>query len=84
LPGRRPFQFLDTFLKLFDELTKWLVLRAKAGDLGFEFANALIPRIGVHALLPTPQCQAVSSKVCAMKTDRASKKVLYKISKEAR
>jgi hypothetical protein len=65
-------------------LTKWLVLRAKAGDLGFEFANALIPRIGVHAILPTPQCQAVSSKICAMETDRASKKVLYKISTPAR
>jgi hypothetical protein len=65
-------------------LTKLLVLRAKADDLGFEFANALIPRIGVHAALPTPQCQAGSLEVCAMEPDRASKKVLYKISKAAR
>jgi hypothetical protein len=84
LPSCGAFQFFDTFLKWFDELMKLLVLRAKAGDLGFEFAYALIPRIGVHALLPTPQCQAVSLTVCAMDTDRASKKVLYKISRTAR
>lgn len=84
LPGRRPFPFFDTFLKWFDELTKWLVLRVKAGDLGLEFAKALIPRIGVPARLPTPPCQAVSWTVCAMEIDRASKKMLYKISKRAR
>ena len=61
-----------------------LRLGAQGGVSSFEIANAWFAWIGVHALLPTPQCQAVSSIVCAMETERASKQVFDKISNGAR
>jgi hypothetical protein len=84
LPGCGAFQFLGSILELADQLAKLFVLGAKSDDFRLKLPNTLIAWIGFHAALPTPQCHAVSPGVCAMETDRASKKLLYKISKAAR
>jgi hypothetical protein len=74
LSSRGAFQFLGSILELAVQLPKLFVLGAKSGDFRLKFTNTLIAWIGLHAALPTPQCQAVSSKVCAIETDRASKR----------
>jgi hypothetical protein len=82
-----PFQFFDSILeftillaKLVNQLRLSMDLRPKGGVLGLEFPKALLASIGLHAVLPTPQCHLVSSEVCAINGERANKKVLQKIS----
>ena len=69
LSRRRPLQLLDTLLQLLDQVTQLLAFRLASLDfglerpvlgpkscvLGFQFLDALITRVGIHAASPSPR-----------------------------
>ena len=60
LSRRLAFQLFDTLLQRLDELTESLVFRTKSCVLGVEFLEALVARVGFHAILPSPRFHAMT------------------------
>jgi hypothetical protein len=76
LSGALAFQLLDSLLQLRNKFAELLVLSPKSGVLSLEFFEALVARVGFHAILPSRRSMTAAQEACTVDNLRASKPLL--------